>query len=130
MRGQFGTSRRDATIRHTALQDGIPVKVVGEQEPGSGGKESAENFIRLLSGFSVRTERATGSKELRADPFSSQLNAGNVKLVAGEWNKEFIEELRKFPRGKNDDQVDAVSLAFNAANQPSKAWSTMPFRLV
>jgi predicted phage terminase large subunit-like protein len=58
------------------------------------------------------------------------LNRGNVKLVAGEWNKEFIEELRKFPRGKNDDQVDAVSLAFNAANQPSKAWSTMPFRLV
>jgi predicted phage terminase large subunit-like protein len=130
VRGQLGTAARDATIRHTALQDGLRVKVVGEQEPGSGGKESAENFIRLLSGFSVRTERATGSKELRADPFSSQLNAGNVKLVRGEWNKAFIDELRTFPKGRHDDQVDAVSLAFNAANQPSKAWTTMPFRLV
>jgi predicted phage terminase large subunit-like protein len=119
VRGQFGTSRRDATIRHTTELDGIPVKVIGEQEPGSGGKESAENFIRLLSGFSVRTERATGSKELRADPFSSQLNAGNVKLVRGDWNREFIDELRTFPKGKHDDQIDAVSLAFNAANQPT-----------
>ncbi len=71
-----------------------------------------------MSGFSVRTEKVTGSKELRADSFSSQVNAGNVRIVAGEWNKEFIEELRKFPRGKHDDQIDAVSLAFNAANQP------------
>jgi predicted phage terminase large subunit-like protein len=130
VRGQFGTAKRDATIRNTALQDGMTVKIVGEQEPGSGGKESAENFIRLLSGFSVRTERATGSKELRADSFSSQLNAGNVKLVRADWNREFIEELRTFPRGKHDDMIDAVSLAFNAANQPSKAWTSMPFRLV
>ncbi len=130
IRGQLGTAARDATIRHTACQDGLLVKVVGEQEPGSGGKESAENFIRLLSGFSVRTERATGSKELRADPFSSQLNAGNVKLVRGDWNKAFIDELRTFPRGRHDDQIDAVSLAFNAANQPSKNWEFVPFRLV
>jgi predicted phage terminase large subunit-like protein len=130
VRGQFGTAKRDATIRNTALQDGMTVKIVGEQEPGSGGKESAENFIRLLSGFSVRTERATGSKELRADSFSSQLNAANVKLVRGDWNREFIEELRTFPRGKHDDMIDAVSLAFNAANQPSKAWTTQRFRLV
>jgi predicted phage terminase large subunit-like protein len=126
VRGQFGTSKRDATIRHTTLQDGLRVKVIGEQEPGSGGKESAENFIRLLSGFSVRTEKVTGSKELRADPFSSQLNAGNVKLVRGEWNQAFIDELRTFPKGKHDDQIDAVSLAFNAANQPRKVgtfWS-------
>ncbi len=130
VRGQFGTAARDATIRHTALQDGLRVKVIGEQEPGSGGKESAQSFTRLLSGFSVRTERATGSKELRADPFSSQLNAGNVKLVRGEWNKAFIDELRTFPRGRHDDMVDAASLAFNAANQPSKNWEFVPFRLV
>jgi predicted phage terminase large subunit-like protein len=130
VRGQFGTAARDATIRHTALQDGMTVKVIGEQEPGSGGKESAENFIRLLSGFSVRTEKVTGSKELRADPFSSQLNAGNVKLVRGEWNKVFIDELRTFPRGKHDDMVDAASLAFNAANRPSKNWECVPFRLI
>jgi predicted phage terminase large subunit-like protein len=120
VRGQFGTAARDAIIRQTTARDGKAVKIIGEQEPGSGGKESAENFIRMLSGYSVQTEKTSGSKELRADPLSSQLNAGNVKLVKGDWNKEFIEEFRKFPKGKHDDIVDATSLAFNAANQPIK----------
>jgi predicted phage terminase large subunit-like protein len=120
VRGQFGTAKRDATIRQITELDGKTVKVIGEQEPGSGGKESAENFIRLLSGFTVQTERVTGTKELRADPFSSQVNAGNVKIVRGDWNKSYIDELRTFPRGRHDDQVDASSLAFNAANKPAK----------
>jgi len=91
VRGQFGTAARDAIIRQTTACDGKAVKIIGEQEPGSGGKESAENFIRMLPGYSVRAEKTTGSKELRADPLSSQLNTGNVKLVKGDWNKEFIE---------------------------------------
>ncbi len=70
-------------------------------------------------------ERATGSKELRADPFSSQANAGNVKIVRGKWNKKYIEELRQFPRGKNDDMVDASSLAFNKLNRPQAKVRTL-----
>lgn len=117
VRGQWDTASRDATIRQTAVIDGITVKQKGEQEPGSGGVESAQNFIRLLAGFSVSVERSTANKETRADPFSSQVNAGNVKLVVGDWNKAFIEELRQFPFGRHDDQVDAASLAFNELNQ-------------
>jgi predicted phage terminase large subunit-like protein len=112
-REQLNTADRDRKIRQTAEIDGKSVHQVGEQEPGSGGKESADAFVRLLAGFPVSTERSTANKETRADPLSSQLNAGNVKLVRGDWNKAFIEELRQFPFGKHDDQVDAVSLAFN-----------------
>lgn len=115
-RGQWDTSSRDKHIRQTAELDTRSVKQMGEQEPGSGGKESAENFIRLLAGFSVAVERSTANKQERADPFSSQVNAGNVKLVRGDWNKSFIEELRQFPFGKHDDQVDSASLAFNELN--------------
>jgi predicted phage terminase large subunit-like protein len=114
--GQWNTANRDKQIRQTAELDGRPVKQKGEQEPGSGGKESAENFIRLLSGFSVSVERSTANKEERADPFSSQLNAGNVKLLRGKWNKDYIEELRQFPNGAHDDRVDGSSLAFNELN--------------
>ncbi len=113
-RGQWDTATRDRTIRQTAELDGVGTRHVGEQEPGSGGKESAQNFIRLLAGFTVTTELATNAKEVRADPFSSQVNAGNVKILRGDWNKTFIEELRTFPHGRHDDQVDAMSLAFNA----------------
>lgn len=127
VRGQWDTAARDRTIRQTAELDGKVCKQVGEQEPGSGGKESAENFIRLLSGFSVSVERSTTAKELRADPLSSQVNAGNVRIVRGEWNRKFIEELRTFPHGKHDDQVDAVALAFNKLNG-TQEWSFMESR--
>ena len=114
--GQWDTATRDRTIRQTAELKGRNVKHVGEQEPGSGGKESAENFIRLLSGFGVTTERSTANKESRADPYSSQLNAGNVRLLRGSWNKHYIDQLRAFPHGKHDDEIDASSLAFNELN--------------
>lgn len=116
VRGQWDTATRDRTIRQTAVIDALGTKHVGEQEPGSGGKESAENFVRMLSGFSVTTTPATNAKEIRADPFSSQVNAGNVRLLKGDWNKAYIEELRTFPHGRHDDQVDASSLAFNELN--------------
>lgn len=116
VRGQWNTADRDKQIRQIAELDSRSVKQVGEQEPGSGGKESAENFIRLLAGFPVVTEKVSGSKESRADPFSSQVNAGNVRVVRGPWNKDYIEELRTFSHGKHDDQVDASSLAFNELN--------------
>lgn len=115
-RGQWDTATRDKTIRQTAELDGRTCKVKGEQEPGSGGVDSAKHFISMLAGFPVSVERSTANKETRADPLSSQINAGNVKLVRGEWNKAFIEELRQFPFGKHDDQVDGVSLAFNELN--------------
>jgi predicted phage terminase large subunit-like protein len=111
--GQWSTDERNQTIRQAAELDGKMVRIGGEQEPGASGKDAAQAFIRLLAGFSVTCAPASGSKELRADPFSSQVNAGNVKLVKGTWNKNFIEELRTFPQGKHDDQVDGASGAFN-----------------
>jgi predicted phage terminase large subunit-like protein len=115
-RGQWDTASRDRTIRQTAVTDGLGVRHIGEQEPGSGGKESAENFVRMLAGYGVNTVAATNAKEVRADPFSSQVNAGNVRLVQGDWNRAYLEELRQFPHSKHDDQVDASSLAFNELN--------------
>jgi predicted phage terminase large subunit-like protein len=121
VRGQWDTATRDRNIKQTAETDGKKVKIRGEQEPGSGGVFQAQTFIRMLGGFSVKCEKATTNKEVRADAFSSQINAGNVRLVRGDWNKAFIEELRKFPRGKHDDQVDSASLAFNAIAKSSGA---------
>ena len=46
--------------------------------------------------------------------YSVQVNAGNVVLLQGGWNEEFIEEHRFFPHGTYKDQVDAAAGAFNA----------------
>jgi phage terminase large subunit-like protein len=36
-----------------------------------------------------------------------------VLLLAGEWNRAFLDEHETFPAGKFKDQVDAASGAFN-----------------
>jgi predicted phage terminase large subunit-like protein len=66
----------------------------------------------MLAGYSVKIEPVSGSKETRADGFASQINIGNVKLLKGDWNTDFIEEYRRFPNGAFSDQVDGGSDAF------------------
>jgi hypothetical protein len=72
-----------------------------------------EFLIQRLAGFNVRKEKPTGDKRTRAQPFAAQAEAGNVRIVAGEWNRDYLDELTLFPEGANDDQVDASSGAFN-----------------
>lgn len=111
--GQWESEKREKIMKETAIADGREVTIGLEQEGGSGGKESAEASVRNLAGFSVYLDHPTGDKVYRADPFSVQVNNGNVMLLRGDWNHDYIEELRAFPNGKYKDQVDASSAAFN-----------------
>ena len=111
-RGQWSAIDRERKIRQTAEMDGQGVKVVIEQEPGSGGKESAESTIRSLSGFRVEADRVTGDKETRAEPYAAQVQGGSVCLVRGDWNRPFMNEHETFPNGQYKDQVDAAAGAF------------------
>jgi predicted phage terminase large subunit-like protein len=117
-RGQWETAERNAIMRSTADADKDDVcdrNVMQwhKTEPGSGGKDQAVNFLKMMAGHSCGEKRDTGNKEVRADPFAGQVNAGNVVLVKGPWNRDFIEECRVAPNGANDDQWDAAATAFN-----------------
>ena len=112
-RGRWATEVRERIIADTAVGDGYGTVVWLEQEPGSAGKESAENTIRNLGGFAAYSERPTGNKEQRATPYSVQVNNGNVLILNGIWNRDFIEEHRFFPYGIYKDQVDAGGGAFS-----------------
>lgn len=115
VRGQWGSGDRNVVIGQTAQADGIGTAIWVEQEPGSGGKESAEISIKELAGYDVRAERVTGSKLVRANPLAAQAKAGNVKLVRGAWNETFLAEAHAFTGkdGDVDDQIDAASGGFN-----------------
>lgn len=112
-RGQWGSEVREQIIRKTAEADGKEVIIGVEQEPGSGGLESAQATIKNLAGFNVKVDKPTGDKAFRADPYSVQVNYGNFQLLRADWNREFIEEHRFFPFSTYKDQVDAAGAAFN-----------------
>lgn len=116
IRGQYSSEVREKIILQTAELDGYDVEIGIEQEPGSGGKQSAEMTVKMLAGWRVRVDKPSGSnssKILRADPFSVQVNMGNVSMVRAEWNSAWLEEFKFFPLSRYKDQVDSGSGGFN-----------------
>jgi predicted phage terminase large subunit-like protein len=115
IRGRWSVHQRNQIMRRTAENDAVrfqDLTTVIEQEPGSGGKESAEHSRRLLAGYHVKIDKVTGAKDIRAQPLADQCEGGNVFVVKADWNMRFIEELCVFPAGDYDDQVDAAAGAF------------------
>jgi len=106
-------------IKNTAIRDGVNVRIGIEEDPGQAGISEAEHLTRFLQGFNVKRNRVTKDKVTRAMPVSAQAEAGNIKILRGQWNEEFFKELENFPEGKHDDIVDSLSGAFMMINQSS-----------
>jgi len=105
-------------VAQTAKSDraryGMGLVVGMEQEPGASGIIANEHYRKdVLMGYVFHSDAVSGSKEVRANPFASYAEAGNVKLVAGAWNESWLDELTIFPDGEHDDQIDSGSGAFN-----------------
>ena len=116
-RFRVDASKVDGRIKNTASQDGKGVKVRLAQDPGQAGKSQARAQVKMLTGYQVNARPVSGDKEVRAKPLSSQVQAGNVKVVRGDWNEDFFKEMESFPLGSHDDIVDAASDAFDELNQ-------------
>lgn len=99
-------------IKNTAAQDGASVRVSIPQDPGQAGKAQVLAYAKLLLGYDVRFSPETGDKEARALPVSAQAQVGNIKVVRGAWNDDFLDEVCSFPASTFKDQVDGMSRAF------------------
>jgi predicted phage terminase large subunit-like protein len=118
VRGQWSAHNREKVLKQCADADrriyGGLLEVWIEQEPGSGGKESAENTVKNLAGHVIHVEKVTGDKVTRAKPFSAQAEAGNVRILRAPWTEEFLKEAHRFDGVHGfTDQIDAGSGAFN-----------------
>lgn len=116
-------------IISTASADGRRVRIGLPEDPGQAGRSQIAYMATRLSGHIIEASRETGGKTLRAMPVASQVDAGNVRLVKAPWNHALIEELRAFPFGRKDDQVDALSRAFSmllTAAAPARS-ASVPF---
>lgn len=104
------------TVLNTARADKAAWKskyrIRMNQDPGQAGVDQKEQYIKLLSGFSVNIERESGSKEVRAEPLSAQWINGNVDVVNGPWTSAYLSQMDGFPDRKFKDMADASGTGF------------------
>jgi len=115
-RDRLVSAKVDALMLQTASLDGVGTDIAEEQEPGSAGKAVVAAHRILLSGYSYIGITATGDKVTRWKPLASQARPatesepyGRVKLVAGEWNQTFLDEVVANQRSRFKDQLDAAA---------------------
>lgn len=122
VRGQWSTDKREQIIRDTAHMDcmklrsgkqSVPYAVRVEQEPGSGGKDSALfTCTKTLAGFNAKPVVKTRDKPTEWAPLASQVNLGAVEMLVGPWNGALKSEMASAPFGKYKDQLDACAGGF------------------
>lgn len=118
-RGQWSAAERERIIKATATADAQEFQNVSavvqwvEQEPGSGGLESADNTMKNLLGFSAFKDPPHTNKDVRLEPFAAAAENHLIRLVRGLWNENFIDEMAAVPYSALRDQADAVAGAFN-----------------
>ena len=117
-------------IVNTARKDGAKVVVAIPEDPGQAGKSQTSYLTRQLAGFHVISGRETGPKATRAMPLASQVEAGNVLILRADWSRSLLDEMRDFPWGKKDDQVDALVRAFTTLIGRPRSLSSIPFSIL
>lgn len=100
-------------ITNTASLDGRQIRIGLEQDPGQAGISEVDHLVRRLGGYSVKKYKVNTNKVTRALPVSAQAEANNIKILHANWNDIFIKEAENFPECSHDDQIDALSGAFN-----------------
>ena len=131
-RFRVGPAEVEVRVRSQAEIDGSNVQVCIEQELGSAGVIAMDHYARhVLQGRDFLGVRSTGSKAERARPLAAAISNGLVSLRSeASWVRDLTNEMRSFPLGTHDDQVDAMSGAMTALTQQDRVQSVLPRSLV
>ena len=113
----------ESFIANVAAQDSRSIRIILQQEPGSGSALWIDSMRRgMLLAYPVESDSVRGSKFERSQPFRAAAEAGNVKILRGTWNEDFLDECEQFSPDEreyeHDDQVDAACGAFNLITRP------------
>ena len=127
-----GPAEVEARVRSQAEIDGPSVPVRIEQEPGSAGVIVIDHYARhVLQGRDFRGVRSGKNKTERARPLAAAISNGLVSLRnEAPWVRDLVNEMRSFPLGTHDDQVDAMSGAMTALTEQDRAQSVLPRSVV
>ena len=82
-------------------------------EPKASGKSIVQTLVRE-TGLNIKEDKPpTKDKVARVSDISASLESGRVSLLNGDWNREFLDQLTRFPAAKHDDMVDCLVMAVN-----------------
>ena len=136
-RGRRGFTETLAELRRWRAPESNPVTnpygnfvhetVIEEAANGTAIMDAIKNEISGVLG-----ETPVGSKEARARAVTPEIESHHVYLPypgdeGNEWvTKDLLPELREFPHGTHDDQVDSLTQALRRLHDPGKARATVP----
>ena len=121
-------------IANTARHDGPDVKVVIEQEPGSGGKNqiaAVQTYFRTIPELSHHTikgqlARDVGDRVMAANHWFGIAAEGRMWMLRGSWNEHFLSQLDGFTQIVHDDCVTSTTGAMTELS-PFASWKSVPF---
>ena len=110
VRGQWEATARNKTIIDTAIGDGY-IRCGIE---GFGAYKDAYTEIEgILKGIRVvEKKNLPGDKIAKASCLVPIFEAGNVYFVRGPWNEDVKGQIKNFPGGKHDDDVDSLAVGY------------------
>lgn len=114
-KGQWEATKVFMRVKMCAELDGRGVEIGLEEEPGASGKFEIAYYKKNLAGYIIRHSKPSKRKIVRWGPVATQADAGNLYLVRGHWNKEFLdilENLSEDTEDAHDDEADALAGAF------------------
>lgn len=114
-KGRWEAPQRDRVILQTTARDGDGVVVATESVAGY--KDTYTTLKSILKGVRVvKKINTTIDLIARTSPLEAIFEAGNVYLVEGPWNDDFISEVAAFSgkSSKHDDQIAAMVTGFEA----------------
>lgn len=102
---------RDNFIRAVAEKDGMNVTIAVENSIES--KDAFNQMQYIFNGRRVvRSVSIKGDKVARMSYVEPIFEAGNVNILSGSWNLDWLKEVKEFPSGKHDDQIDNMSAGY------------------
>lgn len=102
---------RNNFILAVTEKDGMNVPVIVENSLDS--KDAVSDMQTILKGRRiVKPINIKTDKVARVGYIEPIFEAGNVHVVRADWNRDWLEEVKAFPSGKHDDQVDNLTAGY------------------
>jgi len=112
---------QEAIVQNAQI-DGVEVQFRLEAEKAGIVQLQFLHRDQRLRAYTFDAKAPEGDKYTRAAPVAARVNAGRAMMVKAAWNRAFLDELAVFPQGEHDDQVDALSGAYDMLSNGIVDW--------